>query len=122
MTTAAQIAEFYGLEASGESFVGECPSCGYRGFSVTEKDGRTLFYCNAGGCAQEEVISNLREAGLWNSRHRRFSLLWITRLPGPISTGAKPRASEPRWPCGADPNKRRERSWKPICALVTIAA
>jgi putative DNA primase/helicase len=65
MTTAAQIAEFYGLDASGESFVGECPSCGYRGFSVTEKDGRTLFYCNAGGCAQEEVISNLREAGLW---------------------------------------------------------
>jgi putative DNA primase/helicase len=65
MITAVQIAEFYEFDASGESFVGDCPSCGCRGFSVTEKDGRTLFYCHGGGCGQGEIISALRDAGLW---------------------------------------------------------
>jgi hypothetical protein len=32
---------------------------------VTEKDGRTLFYCHGGGCSAGDIISELREAELW---------------------------------------------------------
>jgi hypothetical protein len=67
MSTAAEIAAHYDLTPSGSSFIGDCPSCGYRGFSVTEKDGRTLFYCHAGHCTQGEIISVLRDAGLWSA-------------------------------------------------------
>ena len=35
--------------------------------SVGEKDGKPLVYCH-GGCAQEAVISALKELGLWESR------------------------------------------------------
>jgi putative DNA primase/helicase len=65
MTTAAGIAERYALTPSGDSFTGKCPSCGYRGFSVTQRDGRPLFYCHGGGCSPGEIISALREADLW---------------------------------------------------------
>jgi hypothetical protein len=65
MTTAQEIADRYDLTPSGDSFTGECPSCGYRGFSVTEKDGRILFYCHGGGCSAKDIISELLEAELW---------------------------------------------------------
>src|SRR5947207_8127136 len=65
MTTAEDIAAQYDLTPSGDSYTGECPSCCYRGFTVTDKDGRTLFYCHGGGCTQDEIISVLRDAGLW---------------------------------------------------------
>jgi hypothetical protein len=61
--TAEEISTHYDLMPVGET--GECPCCGYRGFTVTEKDGRTLFYCHAGGCTQGEIMSVLRDAGLW---------------------------------------------------------
>lgn len=64
MTTAEDIANYYELTASGESFTGDCPSCGYRGFSLTEKkDGQDLFHCHGGGCTQVQIIDVLRQAG-----------------------------------------------------------
>jgi hypothetical protein len=65
MATADEISTYYDLMPVGESFTGECPCCGYRGFTVTEKDRRTLFYCHAGSCTQGEDMSALRHAGLW---------------------------------------------------------
>ena len=68
MTTAEDIANYYELTPSGESFTGYCPCCGYRGFSLTEKkDGQVLFYCHGGGCAQVQIIDVLRQAGLWGT-------------------------------------------------------
>jgi phage/plasmid primase-like uncharacterized protein len=72
MTTAAQIAEQLGLTESGNGFTGFCPSCGYeKGFSVVDKNGRTLFRCHAGGCNQQEIIQALREYGLWGNEAPR---------------------------------------------------
>lgn len=67
MSTAEDMAAQYDLTPSGDSFVGECPACGYSGFTVTDKNGRTLFYCHGGGCSQQELIDALRDAGLWGA-------------------------------------------------------
>jgi putative DNA primase/helicase len=65
LSAAQEIADLYNLVQVGECFAGECPCCGYRGFSLTEKNGRILFYCHGGGCSQDEIIDLLRENGLW---------------------------------------------------------
>lgn len=65
MSTAEQIAAQYDLTRSGESYTGECPCCGYRGFNVTERGGRVLIYCHGGGCSQSEIIEVLSDADLW---------------------------------------------------------
>jgi hypothetical protein len=65
MTTAEDIAARYDLTPSGDSYVGECPACLYRGFTVTERDRRILVYCHGGDCSQGEIISALRDAELW---------------------------------------------------------
>jgi hypothetical protein len=67
MTYAAQIAEQLGLTETGKGgYTGFCPSCSYEtGFSVVDKEGRTLVHCHAGGCTQHELIQALREYGLW---------------------------------------------------------
>jgi putative DNA primase/helicase len=67
MTTAEEIAHFYDFTESSDGFIGDCPCCGYRGFSLTERDGRVLFYCHGGGCEQEEIIERFREADLWGA-------------------------------------------------------
>jgi len=68
MTTAVEIAEHFDFNPSGsDSFTGDCPSCGYRGFSVTQKNERTLFYCHGGGCSAQEIISALKDVGLWGA-------------------------------------------------------
>ena len=62
------IARGLGLHRAGSGkWHGKCPSCGYRaGFTVTEcRDGLPLVYCHAGGCNQSDLISALRQAGLW---------------------------------------------------------
>jgi len=58
MATAAEIAEQLGLTPTGKGgYTGFCPSCCYEtGFSVIDKDGKTLFHCHAGGCSQQEII------------------------------------------------------------------
>jgi putative DNA primase/helicase len=67
MTTAAEIAyQLYLTETGRGGYTGRCPSCQYEtGFSVVDKDGKTLFHCHAGGCSQREIIQALREYGLW---------------------------------------------------------
>ncbi len=68
MTNAVLIAERLCLTPSGDEFVGDCPCCGYEnGFSIVDKDKRTLFHCHAGGCTQQELIHALRKYGLWGS-------------------------------------------------------
>ena len=67
MANAAEIAETLGLSPTGKGgFTGFCPSCCYEtGFSVIEKNGKTLFHCHAGRCSQQDIIKWLREYGLW---------------------------------------------------------
>jgi putative DNA primase/helicase len=69
MTTAAEIAEQLGLTPTGKGgYTGPCPSCQYEtGFSVIDKDGKTLVHCHAGGCTQQDVIQALGEYGLWDN-------------------------------------------------------
>ena len=69
MTTAAEIAYQLDLTESKNGFTGRCPSCQYEtGFSVADKNGRTLVHCHAGGCTQQELIQALREYGLWGDQ------------------------------------------------------
>jgi hypothetical protein len=69
MANAAEIAYQLDLTETGKGgFTGHCPCCQYEtGFSVIDKDGRTLFHCHAGGCTQQEIIQTLREYGLWGN-------------------------------------------------------
>jgi hypothetical protein len=63
--TAEAVARGLGLKRSGSEYVGACPSCGYRsGSSLTEKDGRLLCYCAAGGCPQPALWAALAKLGL----------------------------------------------------------
>src|ERR1700751_415520 len=64
---AAEIAfQLYLTETGKGGYTGRCPSCQYEtGFSVIDKDGRTLFHCHAGGCSQQEIMQALHEYGLW---------------------------------------------------------
>lgn len=67
MTSAAKIAEALGMRRSGSIWCGPCPSCGYTGgFTVVDRDGRTLARCHV-GCEQASVLGALRRAGLWGS-------------------------------------------------------
>lgn len=68
MPSAAEIAHALCLKGTRATFSGACPSCGYRGFKVQERDGRTFVKCHAGGCKQAAVIHALREADLWDGR------------------------------------------------------
>jgi phage/plasmid primase-like uncharacterized protein len=44
--SAIEIAEALNLKRAGLAYRGDCPACGYAGtFSVTEKDGRALWWC-----------------------------------------------------------------------------
>ena len=91
MATATEIAELYNLTESGDSFTGDCPCCGYRGFSLTEQDGRVLFHCHGGGCAQDEIIEIFQEADLWGtSPQNLFEFLGEE----PQKRGRKPKQSD----------------------------
>jgi hypothetical protein len=65
MLSVSALAAALKLGRSGRAFTGDCPNCGYRGFSVTERHGRTLVKCHAGGCEQADVLDVLRREGLW---------------------------------------------------------
>jgi len=50
------------LRRAGKALIGNCPCCGYKNaLSVTEKDGKRLFYCHA-GCAQGDLWAMVRDA------------------------------------------------------------
>lgn len=70
--TAEAIARALNLKRSGHDYVGACPCCGYKsGFSVTEKDGKLLVYCAAGGCEQPGLWGALVKQGLVPDRDER---------------------------------------------------
>src|SRR5712671_5685786 len=71
--SAEEIARAFILKRSGREFTGTCPACGYQGFAVTEKQGRTLFHCHAGGCTQADVIEGLQKTGLWPREGGEYS-------------------------------------------------
>lgn len=67
---AEQIARALGLHRAGSGYSGECPCCHYRGgFSIKDRDGRTLVHCAAGDCSQTDLIETLRALGLWPEWH-----------------------------------------------------
>jgi len=56
--------------------------------TVEVKDGKTLVYCFA-GCTQDEVISNLRDKGLWPSIAKRGEATYIPpEAPAPLQPQA----------------------------------
>ncbi len=65
MITAATIAQTLHLDRTGHCFTGKCPSCGYRGFTVEEREGKVLVHCHAGQCDQSQVLATLKDQGLW---------------------------------------------------------
>ncbi len=77
--TAERIARALGLCRAGREFTGKCPSCGYKtGFAIKDrKGGLPLVHCHAGGCSQQDLIEELRKAGIWpeldcQTLHRRL--------------------------------------------------
>ncbi|MBF0561966.1 MAG: hypothetical protein HQL37_08060 [Alphaproteobacteria bacterium] len=70
MITATTIAQTLHLDRTRHSFTGMCPSCGYRGFTVEEREGKVLVHCHAGRCDQTEVLVALRDRGLWTTERR----------------------------------------------------
>lgn len=59
------IARTLGGHHSGPVSICRCPCCGYKGgFSISQKDGRTLVHCHI-GCEQADVLNALRQQGLW---------------------------------------------------------
>jgi putative DNA primase/helicase len=70
---ARDIALALNLKQSCNTYTGACPCCGYAsGFTVTEKHGKVLFYCHAGGCQADEILQTLKRYRLWGtdtSRH-----------------------------------------------------
>ncbi|MBY0404186.1 MAG: toprim domain-containing protein [Cyanobacteria bacterium] len=64
-----KIAQVLGLKQNKNDYYGACPSCGYpTGFTISEKAGKSLFYCHAGGCSFEEISASLHRLGLWRSK------------------------------------------------------
>jgi putative DNA primase/helicase len=62
---AETIAKTLGLRRAGREFTGACPNCNYSsGFTVTERGGKTLAICHAGGCSQAVLLASLHKLGL----------------------------------------------------------
>ena len=83
MITAATIAQTLHLDRTGHCFTGMCPSCGYRGFTVEEREGKVLVHCHAGKCDQTEVLAALRDRRLWSEgKPRQETRTTVTDLTG----------------------------------------
>jgi putative DNA primase/helicase len=49
------------IRRSGNALIGDCPCCGYKAaLSITEKNGKRLYYCHA-GCAQSDLWAVVRD-------------------------------------------------------------
>jgi hypothetical protein len=98
MANAAEIAEQLGLTPTGKGgYTGFCPSCCYEtGFSVIDKDGKTLFHCHAGGCSQQDIIKWLREYGLWGLQPCKAAQRPMER-PAPTSKADTTEAALEMW-------------------------
>lgn len=98
--TAADIARSLSMQKAGAGFTGACPSCGYRsGFTVEDRDGKTLVKCHAGGCSQADVIGALRKHGLWGGSSDG------------IRGGGAPRERVQRAPAPEKPDDAEKTEW-----------
>lgn len=89
---AGELARALELRRLGSAYVGACPACGYRGFQIQERDGKTLFHCHGGGCEQSRVIDVLRKAGLWGLQPASVGLSphhWCRDLSNDTGRGAE---------------------------------
>jgi putative DNA primase/helicase len=67
MFSLKETAGLLGLKRAGSAYTGACQCCGYpSGFSLQEKSGKLLAYCNAGQCTQTEIWRMVREKGAGN--------------------------------------------------------
>ena len=58
---ASELSHSLNLKCQNGTHHGPCPSCGYKsGFTLDEKNGKLLFYCHAGGCSFEEIITAIK--------------------------------------------------------------
>jgi putative DNA primase/helicase len=98
MANAAEIAYQLDLTATRKGgYTGFCPSCCYEtGFSVIDKNDRTLFHCHAGGCTQQELIQALGEYGLWGDQDPKFVHLPV-EPPGPSRKAESAEAARKMW-------------------------
>jgi putative DNA primase/helicase len=98
MTTAAEIAYQLDLTETGKGgFTGRCPCCQYEtGFSVIDRDERTLFHCHAGGCSQQEIMQALREYGLWGDQAPK-SVQFPVEHPAPSRKAKSVEAAREMW-------------------------
>lgn len=73
--SAHEMAVALGLKHFREGYTGPCPCCGYKtGFTLTEKQGKLLFYCHAGLCSGAEIVDTFRNLALWPSdNYQKFA-------------------------------------------------
>jgi hypothetical protein len=62
--TAAEIARGLGLKRAGHNWRGPCPLHGGSSFTVSEKEGKPVFYCWS-GCDRSAILAELKARGLW---------------------------------------------------------
>jgi hypothetical protein len=68
--TAESIGRGLGLKRAGRTWRGACPIHGGSSFTVSEKDGKPMFFCWS-GCNRGAILSELKRRGLWPERERR---------------------------------------------------
>ena len=73
MMNAASIAKSLRGQKSGQGWSAHCPAHDDKNpsLSISDKDGKILFYCHA-GCTQDAVIDALKSMGLWEDRWDNF--------------------------------------------------
>jgi RecA-family ATPase len=73
--TAAELATKLGGKKVGNHYEARCPAHDDHdpSLDITEKDGKTLFKCQA-GCPQDRVLAALRKLGVWPEPQRRDDL------------------------------------------------
>ena len=73
MINAAFIARSLQGKQSGQGWSARCPSHSDKkpSLSISERNGKVLFYCHA-GCSQVDVIEALKSMGLWEDRQDKF--------------------------------------------------
>ncbi len=108
--SAERIAEALDGKRSGDSWICKCPchDDSRASLSVTDKNGRTLIHCHA-GCDQDEVISVLKDRGLWPGKNKiLFSIPSVTPAHPPWMHPCAIRQSK-AYPTGIPSKNRVDR-------------
>jgi hypothetical protein len=77
--TLQTIIEELAARKSGSGWSARCPSHEDRtpSLSITFRDGKILLHCHA-GCSQDDVITALRDRGLWREREHTARVITAT--------------------------------------------